>query len=180
MAGATSIARTLCTSYPVKGSLGAVRAHTGYKLVQRPKKHTTLCTIGAVSADDVSACSFRVACPICTTTGFTVDEAPKQDGKLSCSTCGRDFSYNNTYLDLTLGSGVESNTYTERAWAGTELFRTQAMSYIYERGWRQLFIPIQGFPGPEKEFEYAMDYLEPAYGDVVVDLSCGSGLFTRR
>lgn len=26
----------------------------------------------------------------------------------------------------------------------------------------------------------AMDYLRPAYGSVLVDMSCGSGLFSRR
>ena len=40
--------------------------------------------------------------------------------------------------------------------------------------------PAAGFPGVDKEFELAMDYLRPAQGEVLVDMSCGSGLFTRR
>lgn len=50
---------------------------------------------------------------------------------------------------------------------------------MYERGWRQSFA-WAGFPGADKEFEYAMQYLQPQYGQGIVDLSCGSGLFTRR
>ena len=53
------------------------------------------------------------------------------------------------------------------------------MSSIYERGWRQGFT-WAGFPGVDTEFGYAMDYLRPQYGQVLVDMSCGSGLFTRR
>ena len=32
-------------------------------------------------------------------------------------------------------------------------------SFVYERGWRQGFV-WAGFPGPDKEFELAMDYLQ--------------------
>ena len=53
------------------------------------------------------------------------------------------------------------------------------MSSIYERGWRQGFA-WAGFPGADTEFRYAMDYLQPHYGGTLIDLSCGSGLFTRR
>lgn len=49
----------------------------------------------------------------------------------------------------------------------------------YERGWRQSFA-WAGFPGVDKEFEMAMERLQPAHGQVIVDMSCGSGLFSRR
>lgn len=56
----------------------------------------------------------------------------------------------------------------------------QVVSFVYERGWRQGFA-WAGFPGEAKEFELAMEYLTPeASGEVLVDMSCGSGLFTRR
>lgn len=32
----------------------------------------------------------------------------------------------------------------------------------------------------DKEFEKAMEMFKPAYGQVIVDMSCGSGLFSRR
>lgn len=57
--------------------------------------------------------------------------------------------------------------------------RRPLVSRIYERGWRQGFA-WAGFPGVEREFDLAMDYLKPQYGETLVDMSCGSGLFTRR
>lgn len=39
------------------------------------------------------------------------------------------------------------------------------MSFAYERGWRRSFT-WAGFPGEEREFEMAMDYLQSAYGEV--------------
>ena len=32
----------------------------------------------------------------------------------------------------------------------------------------------------EREFEMAMQLLRPAFGKVLVDMSCGSGIFSRR
>lgn len=52
------------------------------------------------------------------------------------------------------------------------------MSFAYERGWRQNFAGA-GFPGPEREAEIALRYMTPAHGGVLVDVSCGTGLFTR-
>ena len=59
------------------------------------------------------------------------------------------------------------------------LRRQNSVSSIYERGWRQSFA-FSGFPGVDVEFGYAMDYLRPAYGETLVDMSCGTGLFTRK
>ena len=53
------------------------------------------------------------------------------------------------------------------------------VSFVYERGWRQGFASA-GFPGADVEFDAAMAYLAPAQGGTLMDLSCGSGLFTRR
>lgn len=57
--------------------------------------------------------------------------------------------------------------------------RRPAVSVAYERGWRQGFA-WAGFPGADEEYQYAMEYLRPQYGRTLVDMSCGSGLFTRR
>jgi len=73
---------------------------------------------------------------------------------------------------------VSQQVYEQKQWQGTELFRQPLVSFIYERGWRQNFAGA-GFPGPEKEFDQAMAYLQPAEGGVLVDASCGTGLFTR-
>ncbi|KAL4278830.1 hypothetical protein GQ457_03G029800 [Hibiscus cannabinus] len=56
--------------------------------------------------------------------------------------------------------------------------RTPVISFLYERGWRQNFV-FSGFPGPEKEFDMAKNYLKPVLGGNIVDASCGSGMFTR-
>lgn len=64
-----------------------------------------------------------------------------------------------------------------------DLFTSPAVSYAYERGWRQNFVSA-GFPGVEKEAEMAMNYFEPSMAvsptRVLVDMSCATGLFTRR
>mmetsp|Transcript_7424 Transcript_7424/g.10811 ORF Transcript_7424/g.10811 Transcript_7424/m.10811 type:complete len:394 (-) Transcript_7424:37-1218(-) len=63
-----------------------------------------------------------------------------------------------------------------------DLFTSPTVSYAYERGWRQGFAQA-GFPGAEREFVMATEYFAPALQDednVVVDMSCATGLFTRR
>lgn len=48
------------------------------------------------------------------------------------------------------------------------------------RGWRDSF-KRAGFPGPDEEFKLAEGKLLPFARDrVLLDASCGSGLFTRR
>jgi SAM-dependent methyltransferase len=61
----------------------------------------------------------------------------------------------------------------------TGLFRGPLVPFLYERGWRQQF-KNAGFPGIDKEFAEVTEYFTPANGGTVVDLSCGSGLMTRR
>jgi ubiquinone/menaquinone biosynthesis C-methylase UbiE len=81
--------------------------------------------------------------------------------------------------DCTLTAGF--STYAERAPAGQTTFESPLVSFAYERGWRQGFA-WAGFPGADSEFQTSEDYLAPRAGpsSVLVDLSCGSGLFTRR
>mmetsp|Transcript_6774 Transcript_6774/g.10365 ORF Transcript_6774/g.10365 Transcript_6774/m.10365 type:complete len:429 (+) Transcript_6774:25-1311(+) len=68
----------------------------------------------------------------------------------------------------------------DRQGIGTSTFQNPLVSSVYERGWRQSFARA-GFPGPDKEFAIAEDWLKPvAENGVLVDASCGSGLFTRR
>ena len=62
----------------------------------------------------------------------------------------------------------------------TGIFRTPAMAFLYERGWRQNF-DAMGFPGIDKEFEEVQEYFASvAEGGTVVDISCGTGLMARR
>ncbi|MBA0764369.1 hypothetical protein Gotri_013725 [Gossypium trilobum] len=53
------------------------------------------------------------------------------------------------------------------------------VSFVYERGWRQNF-NRRGFPGPDEEFRMAQEYFKPVEGGILADVSCGSGLFSRK
>lgn len=60
-----------------------------------------------------------------------------------------------------------------------DLFTSPAVSFAYERGWRQGFAQA-GFPGADVESEMAMDYFAPVVArapdsSVVVDMSCATG-----
>ncbi|VAI80981.1 unnamed protein product [Triticum turgidum subsp. durum] len=46
-------------------------------------------------------------------------------------------------------------------------------------GWRQNF-NRSGFPGRDEEFQMAQDYFQSVAGGILVDVSCGSGLFSRK
>lgn len=62
----------------------------------------------------------------------------------------------------------------------TGTFRSPFTAFLYERGWRQQF-KRAGFPGIDKEYEEVREWFAPsATNGVVVDMSCGSGLMTRR
>ncbi|EFJ44161.1 hypothetical protein VOLCADRAFT_106536 [Volvox carteri f. nagariensis] len=132
------------------------------------------------SSSPASSTDFDFVCPICLQTHFSLSSMPTQSGGLSCVRCQRTFPSSPAYLDLTLTSGVRQRVYKQRSWGGTELFRNPLVSFAYERGWRQGFA-WAGFPGADKEYDIAMSYLLPAAaGKVLVDMSCGSGLFSRR
>ncbi|XP_017178828.3 uncharacterized methyltransferase At2g41040, chloroplastic-like isoform X1 [Malus sylvestris] len=94
-----------------------------------------------------------------------------------CRKCDKSYSSKDIYLDLTVTAGLKE--YVEVKPAGTELFRSPIVSFLYERGWRQNF-NRRGFPGPDEEFKMAQDYFKSAEGGVLVDVSCGSGLFSRK
>jgi len=64
-----------------------------------------------------------------------------------------------------------------------DLFTSPTVSFAYERGWRQGFA-AGGFPGVDKEFEMVNEYFYPVWSSsspqTIVDMSCATGLFTRR
>ncbi|KAL7592406.1 uncharacterized methyltransferase At2g41040, chloroplastic [Lactuca sativa] len=94
-----------------------------------------------------------------------------------CGKCNKSYSSKNMYLDLTVIAGAKD--YVEIQPSRTELFRSPLVSFLYERGWRQNF-NLSGFPGPDEEFNMAQDYFKPTEGGTLVDVSCGSGLFSRK
>ncbi|CAI8597510.1 unnamed protein product [Vicia faba] len=103
---------------------------------------------------EVTRSSNPLACPVCykslnwtTRHALSIDTIP--GSSLQCRTCQKAYVGNQTHLDLTAISGAKN--YGESMPASTELFRTPLISFLYERGWRQTFSVLGGFPGPEKE-----------------------------
>ncbi|XP_068643030.1 uncharacterized methyltransferase At2g41040, chloroplastic isoform X2 [Aristolochia californica] len=94
-----------------------------------------------------------------------------------CQNCFKTYSSKDIYLDLTVTAGTKE--YDEFKPSRTELFRSPLVSFLYERGWRQNF-RRSGFPGPDEEFKMAQEYFNAVAGGVLVDVSCGSGLFSRK
>ncbi|KAG9451556.1 hypothetical protein H6P81_011521 [Aristolochia fimbriata] len=127
------------------------------------------------SDDKVSFNNNFLACPICYDP--LIKNAERESTAFQCPTCKKCYSKNEVFHDLTIAGGAK--TYGEVKPLSTEVFRLSLVSFLYERGWRQSFI-WGGFPGPDKEFEMAQTYLESTRGGILVDASCGSGLFTRR
>ncbi|VAI48430.1 unnamed protein product [Triticum turgidum subsp. durum] len=177
-----------CFAAPARGASGVTASASG-KMLPRSALHASASTTGAPDSNEAAAFLVqeslveaelsKLACPICyypLVSSIDHQSAPsKSDSTLECSTCKKLFSKDD-YWDLTVAVG--STEYSETMPAATELFRTQLVSFLYERGWRQNFI-WGGFPGLEKEFEMAKDYLKPKSGGIIIDASCGSGLFSR-
>ncbi|KAF2317140.1 hypothetical protein GH714_012110 [Hevea brasiliensis] len=122
------------------------------------------------------------ACPICYEPlirkgppGFNLSAIYRSGFK--CKKCNKTYSSKDNYLDLTITAAMKE--YNEVKPARTELFRSPLVSFLYERGWRQNFNQ-SGFPGPDEEFKMAQEYFKPAEGGLLVDVSCGSGLFSRK
>lgn len=122
------------------------------------------------------------ACPICYQPlirkgpkGFNLPAIYRSGFK--CNRCNKTYSSKDNYLDLTITAGMKD--YTEVKPVRTELFRSPLVSFLYERGWRQNFNQ-SGFPGPDEEFKMAQEYFKPTEGGLLVDVSCGSGLFSRK
>ncbi|KAJ8753269.1 hypothetical protein K2173_017890 [Erythroxylum novogranatense] len=122
------------------------------------------------------------ACPVCYEPlirkgppGFNLSAIYRSGFK--CEKCNKTYSSKDKYLDLTITAGMKN--YTEVKPGRTELFRSPLVSFLYERGWRQNF-NRSGFPGPDEEFNMAQEYFKSAEGGLLVDVSCGSGLFSRK
>lgn len=87
------------------------------------------------------------------------------------------------YIPAPLRAPLASLTGGEEFIPMRDLFTSPAVSYAYERGWRQGFARA-GFPGPDVEAEMAMDYFAPVVArtdsSVVVDMSCATGKIRPR
>ncbi|KAK9784879.1 hypothetical protein WJX73_010017 [Symbiochloris irregularis] len=124
---------------------------------------------------------FEAACPICQQTTFQLQSGiERQRVDLRCERCSRTFRTSQPYFDLTTTSGLpQTQSFQQSFWGGTQIFRSPLVSFAYERGWRQGF-SWAGFPGADQELQMALDYMRPAWGQVLLDMSCASGVFSRR
>lgn len=94
------------------------------------------------------------------------------------------YEINDVYADLVPRSPITLADLADETFSifsmQTGIFRTPLMAWYYERGWRQNF-EAMGFPGIDKEHAEATEFFaDVADGGTVVDLSCGSGLMSRR
>lgn len=109
------------------------------------------------------------------------------------SSGSRSYPVYNDFIDMV--AAEERNQipfFSPRAVVTQELFRSPLTSFLYERGWRQNFA-VSGFPGIDQEFIDLENFMAPILANynkntttgppgptTIVDLSCGSGLMTRR
>lgn len=143
---------------------------------------------GRVRAEESAPQSF-LGCPVCfrpleatsssagdAAAGFNMLSASRF--RLHCPSCSRTFPTRQGFADLLLTAGATRYAEPDLPSRSTT-FKNPLVSFAYERGWRQSFAGF-GFPGADEEFSNAQRLLHPMRGGLLVDLSCGSGLFTRR
>lgn len=146
-------------------------------------------TIAAFAYSPVIATVDPLACPL-SKTALRFEQSVLggvRRSRLTSTSTGAQYPITEVYYDLLPSAsraiGVkELQSELLDAWNSrmqTQFFRTPAMAFLYERGWRQNF-NYAGFPGIDKEFEEVTEFFAPADGGTVVDLSCGSGLMSRR
>ena len=130
----------------------------------------------------------QLTCPICKRPVFTTTTTTTTNGKKKDVCCGKTWTIEtkNGFECADLEISRNANSYREAKLSGTSLFETPLVSNVYEKGWRESFA-WAGFPGKEKEFETAMKFVRRNNNDssggemdVVLDVSCGSGLFARK
>lgn len=145
-------------------------------LVSRPalsRRHLAAASARVNAA--VSEAELPLACPIC-----YQPLVSRTGGGLRCLSCTRSFpkDASGAFVDLTVNAGAK--LYSESGPTSQSLFQQPLISFVYEKGWRQSF-SWAGFPGESEEFQTALSWFGSAPPDaLLLDLSCGSGLFSRR
>src|SRR5579863_5386819 len=102
------------------------------------------------------------------------DEPDVRFGPLRCPECGRTFPVADGIPDLS----AEEDGRT----AAASSLESRSLARTFERYWRPALLALATFqvPHPDDEFELYRQLLAPQKGDVVLDIGCGTGLFTRR
>lgn len=159
--------------------LAGVRARRASTVYRSASKDTGVAT-ESNERREANSTGPELVCPICHRPLRVADADTSSASGLSCAACNRTFSgANNGIQDLTLVSGLSSRSFEKKGPNSVEIFKNPVVSGIYERGWRQSF-SWAAFPGVDIEADMAMNVLRPVYGQVLVDMSCGSGLFARK
>lgn len=122
-----------------------------------------------------------LACPICGggliwsgEREETTEGVPAHGAR--CDDCGRFAPEEQGYLDMVNGVAVPPSG------LGPRLMHVPPVAKIYERYWRPAFVTAtaRGRISFEQELVLVERFLHLAEGGVVLDLSCGPGLFGRR
>lgn len=160
--------------------LAGVRARRASTVYRSASKDTGVATEESNERREANSTGPELVCPICHRPLRVADAYTSSASGLSCAACNRTFSgANNGIKDLTLVSGLSSRSFEKRGPNSVEIFKNPVVSGIYERGWRQSF-SWAAFPGVDIEADMAMNVLRPVHGQMLVDMSCGSGLFARK
>ncbi|BBN01659.1 hypothetical protein MPTK1_2g09210 [Marchantia polymorpha subsp. ruderalis] len=144
------------------------------------------CAVSSAPSPDVGASpklesvteeKVKLVCPVCqkpvvgsSSQSFRL---PTAKGEFLCQSCRKSYSSKGGIIDLTIPNRASATP------LGSSFFQNPLIAYVYERGYRDNFARA-GFPGFDEEAQRAQDILKPARGDVIMDLSCGPGGFTRR
>lgn len=166
----------MCARFATRNSSGYVSLPTSRSMLRALRMSTASesNSQNAVLESTETLPLFR--CPNCNSVLPTVDTPVSKTFPSECSSCFTKFPVRNGYVDLTLTSKryFLPSPFTAPRQA---LFELPQTAYSYERGWRDNFTRA-GFPGPDMEVDMALDFLLPAKR--MLDVSCGSGILTRR
>ncbi len=125
----------------------------------------------------------ELACPACLGDLDPCDER-RPIPSLECPRCDRVYSAEAGFLDF-----LDLPTHDEpvargggQRGLGPRLMHSRALARIYERVWRPFFVAVASAGGVDYAHELAQirEWLVPAHGGALVDLSCGPGFTGQR
>ena len=122
-----------------------------------------------------------LACPACLGDLDPCDER-RPIPSLECPRCDRVYSAEAGFLDfLDLPASGEPSGGGPRG-LGPRLMHSRALARIYERVWRPFFVAVASAGGVDyaSELTQIREWLAPAHGGALVDLSCGPGFTGQR
>jgi ubiquinone/menaquinone biosynthesis C-methylase UbiE len=107
-------------------------------------------------------------CPNCLSTGLRDDI-----GEITCTGCNNQYPVNEGILDMIGNRSGEVITPFQR------LMQAPVVVSIYEKLWRRLGYYVASFRSFDEEMKTVLRLGKGQRGDSVLDLACGTGVFTR-